>query len=416
MNATNWKIMKYDSLSSLSWSNLTEFIPSNPIVYIKDFCPYETFFTFETTINGNTYLHIIDPERTTVKSITHVENKIMTWNEYISVDFSQITSENVYTISSGINFIYSTETFNIIYSSMTSPTTLFDYDIDTLENKKVYTQIVPNYDESLYDSKRIWIKQEGTRLGIPVSLVYRKDLYKEDGSNPVYLYGYGSYGITITPDFDYEILPLLDRGFVYAIAHIRGGSFLGYDWYMQGKMEHKMNTFNDFIKCAQYFKNKNENSKIIIEGRSAGGLLVGACTVLQPDLFWMAIPGVPFVDVLNTMSDSTIPLTIEEWTQWGNPNEKESFDYMNKYCPYTNIKNTSYPHMYCTAGLHDPRVPYWEILKLLSKIREYKTDKNIQVIRIETQQGHFGGSSRYKSIDQLSEKYAFIFSLHTNKN
>jgi len=203
---------------------------------------------------------------------------------------------------------------------------------------------------------------------------------------------------------------MLDRGYVYAIAHVRGGSFLGYDWYEQGRMEKKMNTFKDFICCAEYFKKSGliDPNKIVIEGRSAGGLLIGTSIALRPDLFWIGIPGVPFVDVLNTMSDSTIPLTKEEWTQWGNPNEKEWFDTIIQYCPYSNVKTNYYPHMYCTAGLHDPRVPYWEILKFVAKIREYKTDLNIQIIRVETSQGHFGGSSRYKSIEELAEKYAFI--------
>jgi oligopeptidase B len=236
-------------------------------------------------------------------------------------------------------------------------------------------------------------------------------MFKKDGSMPLFLYGYGSYGHTVNPIFSSNILPLLDRGYIYAIAHVKGGSFLGYNWYLQGKMYNKMNTFTDFITCAEYMINSKYTSikNIVIEGRSAGGLLVGAAVTMKPELFKTVLPGVPFIDVLNTMSDSTIPLTVEEWTQWGNPNEKEGFEYIKKYCPYTNIKSTEYPNMYLTGGLHDPRVPYWEPLKFLAKIREYKTDNNIQVIRMETEQGHFGGSSRYKFIEELAEKYAFVF-------
>lgn len=418
-DATNWQVFKlgsefgseFGSKVKPEWENLIEFIPSNDSVHISGFSVYEKFFTFKTKINGNVYLNIINPERTKISVLTHLENKSMIWDEYISQDFDSIKSELVYTISSGVNPLYTTNKLNVMFSSMIHPTMLFDYDINTLENKEVYKQIVPNYKSELYTSKRIWVNQEGTKLGIPVSIIYRTDMLKTDKSNPLYLYGYGSYGMTVNPTFNSKILPLLDRGYIYAIAHIRGGSFLGYDWYEDGKMDKKINTFNDFIRCAEYFKDSGmiNPNKIVIEGRSAGGLLIGASLTMRPDLFWIGIPGVPFVDVLNTMSDSTIPLTKEEWTQWGNPNEKESFEMMSKYCPYYNVKENTYPHMYCTAGLHDPRVPYWEILKLVSKIREFKNDSNIQVIRVETSQGHFGGSSRYKSIEELAEKYAFIF-------
>jgi oligopeptidase B len=410
-DATNWQVLSTSLNTLISWDNLNQFIPPNQVVNISSFCVYEKFLTFKTKVNGNSYLNIMDYDRTNVKVLTHLENKIFKFDDYVRQDFSNIKSELVYNISSGINTIYSTDKLNVMFSSMVSPSKLFDYNINTLEYEQVHEHIVPNYSQELYESKRIWVGQEGTRLGIPVSIVYRKDLFKSNKTNPLYLYGYGSYGITVNPDFDYEILPLLDRGYVYAIAHVRGGGFLGYDWYEDGKMNKKLNTFNDFIRCAEFFKESGliDPNKIVIEGRSAGGLLIGASITMRPDLFWIGIPGVPFVDVLNTMSDSTIPLTKEEWTQWGNPNELESFEYMKLYCPYTNVRETSYPNLYCSAGLHDPRVPYWEIIKLVSKIREYKTDSNVQVIRVETSQGHFGGSSRYKSIEELAEKYAFIF-------
>lgn len=409
-DAPNWQVLKLAQNIKPEWSNLVTFIPSIDCVYISGFRVYEKFFTFKTKINGNVYINLINPERTKIKVLTHLKNIQMNWDEYIEQDFGSIKSELVYNLSSGVNPIYSTSKYNLIFSSMVCPTKLYDYDIETLEYEEVFEQVVPNYSQELYESKRMWIEQPGTKLGIPVSIVYRKDLFESNGTNPLFLYGYGSYGMTVNPDFNYKILPLLNRGYVYAIAHVRGGSFLGYDWYEQGKMEKKINTFKDFIRCAEYFKESGliDPNKIVIEGRSAGGLLIGGSIVLRPDLFWIGIPGVPFVDVLNTMSDSTIPLTKEEWTQWGNPNEKEWFDIMKEYCPYTNIKTNSYPHMYCTSGLHDPRVPYWEILKLVAKIRKYKTDSNTQVIRIETTQGHFGGSSRYRSIKEMAEKYAFI--------
>lgn len=409
-DAENWQVLKMEPETKPNWDNLIEFIPPIDSVHISGFEVYEKFFTFKTKINGSPYLNIINPARTKVKVLTHLENHIMSWNEYINQDFKSIRTEHVYSIGSGSNPLYTTSKFNIIFSSMVYPTQLFDYDINTLESTKVYEQKVPNYNSELYTSKRIWVPQPGTKLGIPVSIVYRTDKFKNDKSNPLYLYGYGSYGHTVNPYFDSKLLPMLDRGYIYAIAHVRGGAFLGYDWYEDGRMEKKINTFKDFIRCAEYFGNSGlvDPMKIVIEGRSAGGLLIGASIIMRPDLFWIGIPGVPFVDVLNTMSDSTIPLTTEEWTQWGNPNESTWFDIMREYCPYYNVKPNTYPHLYCTAGLHDPRVPYWEILKLVAKIREYKKDSNVQVVRVETTQGHFGGSSRYKSIEELAEKYAFI--------
>lgn len=410
-NAQNWQIARISKSNNFVWEALEQFIPPNSVVNFSSFSVFENFFVFKTKINGNVYLNLIDPNRTWVKVLTHLDNKLYDWISYITQDFENIKSENVYNIGFGINPIYKTSKFNITYSSMISPTKLFDYDIETLNFIQVHEQIVPNYNQDLYESKRLWVEQPDTRLGIPVSIVYRKDLFLKNKTNPLYLYGYGSYGMTVNPDFDYKILPLLDRGYVYAIAHIRGGGFLGYDWYEEGRMDKKLNTFKDFIKCAEFFKKSGliDPNKIVIEGRSAGGLLIGASVTMRPDLFWIGIPGVPFVDVLNTMSDSTIPLTKEEWTQWGNPNELKWFEYMRQYCPYQNVKIANYPNLYCTAGLHDPRVPYWEILKLVSKIRENKMDNNIQVIRVETTQGHFGGSSRYKSIEELAEKYAFVF-------
>ena len=237
---------------------------------------------------------------------------------------------------------------------------------------------VSNYEKELYDTERIFAKgYDGVE--IPISLIYRKDLFKNNGTNPLFLYGYGSYGHTVNPNFVKEYLPLLDRGFVYAIGHVRGGGFLGYKWYEDGKMFNKMNTFNDFISCAEHLINNNyTNDKgITIEGRSAGGLLVCASMILRPDLFRTVIAGVPFVDVLNTMSDPSIPLTAPEWEQWGNSNQQKSFDYMKKYSPYDNIAESNYPNLLALGGLNDPRVPYWEPAKFVAKLRYFnKSNKS----------------------------------------
>jgi oligopeptidase B len=401
-NSINWKIMKCNVNNNI----LNDFIPYNSNVYISEIQLFKNNLVFQSKINGNIYLNIYNFDTDKISVITYLEDNTYSLSEYINNKTKNISS-NVYTIRMEYNYLYDTNMLNVRFTSLSSPAKLINYNMSTLENKVVYTQVVPNYDESLYECKRIWVPPEG----IPISIVYKKEKFIQDGSMPLYLYGYGSYGNTVNPNFSYKILPLLDRGYIYAIAHVRGGSFLGYNWYLQGKMFNKMNTFNDFIKCVEYMIKEKYTSKknIVTEGRSAGGLLIGATVTMRPDLFKTVIPGVPFIDVINTMSDSTIPLTIEEWCQWGNPNEKKDYEYMKQYCPYTNIKNTDYPNMYLTCGLHDPRVPYWEPLKFLAKLREYKTDSNIQVIRIETDQGHFGGSSRYKFIEELAELYTFIF-------
>lgn len=407
-DATNWKIVKSNMETNSEWE---QFIPYNENIYINNMTIFKNYFVFSTKINGNIYINVYSFIDGTIKQISHLNNINFAFNDYISYNHEAVCSPNVYTIGIGINNLYDTNILNISFTSPIVPSQLIDYNMETLENTCVYQQVVPNYDQTLYASERLWVPQKGTKLGIPVSIIYKKDKLVKDGTMPLYLYGYGSYGHTVNTTFSYKILPLLDRGYIYAIAHVRGGSFLGYDWYLQGKMKTKMNTFDDFISCAEFMINNKYTSikNIVIEGRSAGGLLVGASVTMRPDLFKTVIPGVPFIDVLNTMSDSKIPLTVEEWTQWGNPNEKEDYEYMKKYCPYTNIKKSEYPNMYLTGGLHDPRVPYWEPLKFLSKIRENKTDNNVQVIRMETEQGHFGGSSRYKFIEELSELYTFVF-------
>ncbi len=406
-DATNWKIVKANTETNSEWET---FIPYDENIYINNMSLFKDYFVFSTKINGNMYINVYSFIDGTIKQISHLNNINYNFIDYVKFNHKCYCSPNVYTIGFGVNNIYDTNILNISFSSPTVPTQLIDYNMEILENKVVHEQNVPNYDQSLYSCERVWVPQEGTSLGIPVSLIYKKDMFKKDGSMPLYLYGYGSYGHTVNTTFSYKILPLLDRGYLYAIAHVRGGSFLGYDWYLQGKMYNKLNTFKDFITCAEYLIDNNYTSKknIVSEGRSAGGLLMGATVTMRPDLFKTVIPGVPFIDVLNTMSDSKIPLTVEEWTQWGNPNEKEDYEYIKQYCPYTNIKKAEYPNMYLSGGLHDPRVPYWEPLKFLSKLREYKTDNNVQVVRMETEQGHFGGSSRYKFIEELSELYAFV--------
>ena len=231
-----------------------------------------------------------------------------------------------------------------------------------------------------------------------------------NGSNPCLLHGYGSYGASALPDFDAKRLSLLERGFVFAIAHVRGGSELGRPWYEGGRMLKKRNTFTDFIACAEYLIDQGYTSrdKIAIQGRSAGGLLAGACLALRPDLFRAVVAEVPFVDVVSSMSDPTIPLTTLEYDQWGNPADREYFEYMLSYSPYDNLRPTAYPDVLLTAGLNDPRVAYWEPAKFAAKLRELKTDQNLVLLKTNYEAGHAGASGRYDSLKEFAFQYAFL--------
>jgi oligopeptidase B len=233
---------------------------------------------------------------------------------------------------------------------------------------------------------------------------------KKDGNNPTLLYGYGSYGSVIDADFNANRLSLLDRGFVFAIGHIRGGSDLGRAWYESGKMLNKKNSFTDFIACAEHLIKEGftSNKKLAILGGSAGGLLVSACLTMRPDLFQAVINKVAFVDVVTTMSDPTIPLTSLEWDEWGNPQVREHFEYMLSYSPYDNVRPTAYPHMLITTGLNDPRVAYWEPAKFAAKLREMKTDNNILLLHTNYQSGHAGASGRYDHLKEVAIDFAFL--------
>ena len=247
-------------------------------------------------------------------------------------------------------------------------------------------------------------------MRVPISLVYKKGLAK-DGGNPLFLYGYGSYGHSIDPNFSSNRLSLLDRGFVYAIAHIRGGEEMGRRWYDQGKLLHKRNTFTDFIACAEHLiaEKYADPRKLVIQGGSAGGLLMGAVLNMRPDLFQAAIAAVPFVDVVNTMLDASIPLTVTEYEEWGNPNEPQFYNYIKSYSPYDNVEAKDYPHLLVTAGLNDPRVQYWEPAKWTAKLRTHKTDSNRLLLKTKMSAGHGGPSGRYERLREKAFEYAFLF-------
>ena len=317
--------------------------------------------------------------------------------------------EPVYSASLRDNREFKTTTLRYNYQSLTTPSSVFDYDMNSQKATLLkQTEVPGGFDKNNYKSERVFATaSDGTK--IPMSVVYRKNV-KLDGSAPLLLYGYGSYGISISPTFSASRLALLDRGVVYVIGHIRGGGELGEPWRDAGRMMNKINTFTDFIACAEHLINNKYTAKdrLVIQGGSAGGLLVGAVTNMRPDLFKAVVAQVPFVDVLNTMLDASLPLTTSEYIEWGNPNEKAAYDYMKKYSPYDNVHKADYPAMLIKVSLNDSQVPYWEGSKLVAKIRDYKTNNNPLLLKVNMGAGHGGSSGRYDAIHETAFDYAFM--------
>ena len=316
--------------------------------------------------------------------------------------------EASYTASMGDNPEYDQSVLRLSYASMVSPNTVYDYHVaeKRLEIRKVQ-EIPSGYDASLYATGRLEIEaRDGTK--IPVSIMYRKD---RESPGPLHLYGYGAYGIAIPPGFSTTRLSLVDRGFAFAIAHIRGGDDMGRAWYLAGKLKERTNSFNDFVDVAKGLVERgySEAGKISISGGSAGGELVGAVLNSDPELWGAAVAHVPFVDVLNTMLDASLPLTPGEWPEWGNPIEdKEAFELIRSYSPYDQVKEQAYPPLLVTAGLNDPRVTYWEPAKWVARLRELKTDGNELLLKTNMGAGHGGKSGRFESLREVAEEYAFI--------
>jgi oligopeptidase B len=317
--------------------------------------------------------------------------------------------ESVYDASVRENPEFDSPTLRFIYSSPVTPSTTYDYDMATGSRKLLKRTEVPGgYDPNAYQTERTFATAtDGTK--VPISLVYRKGI-KRDGSAACLLYGYGSYGITIPTGFDSSLFSLLDRGVIYAFAHIRGGSDLGRAWYDAGKMMNKKNTFNDFIACADHLVNEKycSRNRLAIEGGSAGGLLIGAVLNFRPDVCKAAVLQVPFVDVINTMSDESLPLTVQEFQQWGNPKKKSDYDYMKSYCPYTNLRATAYPSILVMTSLNDSQVLFHEPTKYVAKLRTLKTDSNPLLLKCNMEAGHGGASGRYDHIKQQAFVMAFV--------
>lgn len=301
------------------------------------------------------------------------------------------------------------------YSSMTTPSSLFELNLDTGERTLLKQQEVKNFDAANYRSERVWVPaRDGVK--VPVSLVYRRDLFKAN-SNPLLVYGYGSYGSSMDPAFSGSRLSLLDRGFVFALAHIRGGAELGQQWYEDGKLLNKMNTFHDFIDVTQALVTQGygDADQVFAMGGSAGGLLMGAVINQAPELYRGIVAQVPFVDVVTTMLDESIPLTTGEYDEWGNPNDKTFYDYILQYSPYDQVKAQDYPHMLVTTGLHDSQVQYWEPAKWVAKLRDVKTSDNQLLMYTDMDSGHGGKSGRFKAYEDIALEYAFVLALAEKK-
>ncbi len=386
--AKNFRLMRTD-VNQPSSDNWQEVIPARSAVTIEGVDSFQG--------------HIAVYERERGLETICIRDSTGAFSHYIEFP------EPVYTVAATGNVEYQTDVLRFNYTSLVTPASVFDYNIRTRERelKKQY-EVRGGYDASQYQSERIFAKAPDG-VEVPISLVYRRG-FQPNGTSPLLLYGYGAYGHSIDPRFSSDRLSLLDRGFVFAIAHIRGGAEMGEEWHDQGKLLHKRNTFTDFIACAERLLAAQYTStdRLAIMGGSAGGLLMGAVLNLRPDLFHAAIAKVPFVDTLNTMLDPTLPLTIAEYEEWGNPEEKQFYEYIRSYSPYDNVTPREYPAMLVTAGLNDPRVSYWEPAKWVAKLRTLKTDSNVLLLKTDMGSGHFGPSGRYEGIKEVAFDYAFL--------
>ena len=393
IDAKNFRIMKapLDGFSDVStWQ---EVVAHRSNVFLQNIEVFKNHLVVKEKENGML--------RMVVHNLTSGEEKVIP------------TQDPIYGAYFNANPQMDTNKLRIFYSSLTTPGSIIDVNLDTLESEIMkQTRVSDTFDSSAYASERVMIEaRDGAE--VPVSLVYRKDKFKKDGTNPLYQYAYGSYGATIDPTFRSSWLSLIDRGFVVAIAHIRGGQMLGRQWYEDGKMFEKMNTFTDYIDVTKGLVEQQyaDKTRVFAMGGSAGGLLMGAVVNMAPELYLGVSAHVPFVDVVTTMSDASIPLTTGEYTEWGNPENKAEFDYVLSYSPYDQVEAKDYPHMLVTTGLHDSQVQYFEPMKWVAKLREYKTDDNLLLFKTDMEAGHGGASGRFKRFESTALEYAFVLYL-----
>ncbi|GAB3820683.1 oligopeptidase B [Pontibacter rugosus] len=395
--ATNFKLMQ-TPVSKTGKANWKEVVPHRQDVLLEGIEIFKDYLTLQERKNGLTQI------------------RIKKWNDPKS-DYYIDFGEEAYTAYIDVNPDFDSKTLRYGYTSLTTPYSTYNYNMQTKEKELLKQQeVVGDFDPNNYEGKRVYATaDDGTK--IPVSLVYRKGI-ELNGQNPTLLYGYGSYGNSMNPGFSSVRLSLLDRGFVYAIAHIRGGQEMGRQWYEDGKLLKKKNTFTDFLDAAEYLVDQKYTNpdKLFAQGGSAGGLLMGAVVNMRPDLFEGVLAAVPFVDVVTTMLDTSIPLTTGEFDEWGNPAEKEYYDYMLSYSPYDQVEAKEYPNMLVTTGLHDSQVQYWEPAKWVAKLRDMKTDNNMLLLHTNMEAGHGGASGRFERYKETALQYAFLLNLLEQQN
>lgn len=394
--AENFKLMKtpVDKTGKKYW---TDVVPHNPQVLIEDFDVFNNFLVLQERYNGLTQIDI--------RSWDGKTNYLLPFKE------------ETYSAYMGENPEINADILRYSYTSMTTPDSVIDFNMsDKTQEVKKERAVLGDFNKENYETKRIWVSaRDGVK--VPVSIVYKKGL-KIGPDTPMLQYGYGSYGVNMDAYFSVSRLSLLDRGFIYAIAHIRGGQEMGRYWYEDGKLLKKKNTFNDFIDISRYFIENNYTSPehLYAMGGSAGGLLMGAVMNQAPELYKGIIAQVPFVDVVTTMLDDSIPLTTGEYDEWGNPNEKKYYAYMKSYSPYDNVESKAYPNLLVTTGLHDSQVQYWEPAKWVAKLRELKTDQNLLLLQTNMEAGHGGASGRFEALKESVFEFAFIFKLEGIEN
>ena len=390
-DALNFKLME-TPLNKTTVENWKEVIPHRDDVLLEGVEEFNRFLVISERYNGLT--------RLIVKNRETGQEKILKFNEPAYVVYATGNAE------------YFTDNLRFSYISMVTPASVYEENMQTGERKLLKQQeVLGDFNKNDYTSERLFATAaDGTK--IPISIVYKKGL-KKNGKNPLLLYGYGSYGNSMEATFSSSRLSLLDRGFVFAMTHIRGGEEMGRQWYEDGKMMNKINTFTDFISCGEFLIEQGFTSKdhLYAEGGSAGGLLMGAVVNMRPDLWNGIIAQVPFVDVVNTMLDTSIPLTTNEYDEWGNPNNLEAYQYMKSYSPYENIEEVNYPNMLITTGLHDSQVQYFEPAKWVAKLRDKNTGENVILFKIEMDYGHGGASGRFDYLKDLAMEFAFLFKL-----
>ncbi len=391
-NATNFKIMKTPETATFK-SNWQELITHRKDVLLEDMSIFKDYMVLEERQKGLNKI------------------RILRWDN--TDDYYLPFQEETYSAYVYANPEFDTQVLRYGYNSLTTPASVIDFNMKdkTSEIKKEQEVLGGQFNKDNYKSKRVWATAKDGKQ-VAISMVYHKNT-ELSPQTPILLYAYGSYGYTIDPTFSSTRLSLLDRGFVFAIAHVRGGQYLGRPWYEDGKLLHKKNTFTDFIDCARYLIDKGYTSSdhLYAEGGSAGGLLMGAVVNMEPELFKGVIAAVPFVDVVTTMLDDSIPLTTGEYDEWGNPNEKNYYEYIKSYSPYDNVVAQDYPNMLVTTGLHDSQVQYFEPAKWVAKLRDYKTDKNVLLLHTDMKVGHGGASGRFNALKDIAREQAFLLNL-----